>query len=90
MLGLLWGLVLIANVVTAATFGFDKWRARRQGRRVPERTLLWLVFATGWIGGWAAVAMFRHKTSKQPFRRLMILWTVVNPFWLLLWRTGAG
>jgi uncharacterized membrane protein YsdA (DUF1294 family) len=90
MLGLLWGLVLIANVVTAAVFGFDKWRARRQGRRVPERTLLWLVFATGWIGGWAAVSLFRHKTAKQPFRRLMLLWTVVNPFWLLLWWTGGA
>ncbi|MCU0867149.1 MAG: DUF1294 domain-containing protein [Planctomycetes bacterium] len=90
MLGLLWGLVLVVNVATALVFGFDKWRARRNGRRVPERKLLWLVFATGWIGAWAAMALFRHKTVKQPFRRLALLWTVVNPFWLLLWQTVAG
>ena len=90
MLGVLWGLVLLQNVATGLLFGWDKWRAKRQGRRVPERTLLWAMFATGWIGGWAAMALFRHKTIKQPFRRWALVWTLVNPFWLLLWHTLGG
>ena len=33
------------------------------------------------------MALFRHKTIKQPFRRWALVWTLVNPFWLLLWHT---
>jgi len=78
-------LVLVVNVVTVAVFGFDKWRSRGEGRRVRERTLLWWLFATGWVGAWVAMSLFRHKTVKVPFRRWAVLWTVVNPFWLLVW-----
>lgn len=87
---LLWALVLLWNVVTLATFGWDKWRSTKQARRVPERTLLMMLFATGWVGAWLAMAWFRHKTVKQPFRRYAILWTILNPFWLLLWWTLSG
>jgi len=87
MLELVWGLVLLWNVLTLATYGWDKWRAAKQGRRVSERTLLWMLFATGWPGAWLAMAWFRHKTVKQPFRRYAILWTIVNPLWAVIWWT---
>jgi uncharacterized membrane protein YsdA (DUF1294 family) len=87
MLELAWGLVLVVNLLALVVYGFDKWRSRGQGRRVPERTLLWFVFLCGWIGAWVAMSLFRHKTHKQPFRRWAILWTVVNPIWALLWWT---
>ncbi len=87
MLQVCWALVLVINLAAVVVYGFDKWKSRGQGRRVAERTLLWLVFATGWIGAWVAMSMFRHKTVKQPFRRWAMLWTVLNPFWLLLWQT---
>lgn len=86
MLQLVWALVLLLNLVALATYGYDKWRSRREGaRRVPERTLLWLVFLGGWVGAWLGMTWFRHKTQKQPFRRWAMLWTLVNPWWLLLW-----
>lgn len=87
MFELAWGLVVLVNLVAVPVYGWDKWRAKRQGRRVPERTLLWLLFATGWIGCWIAMSLFRHKTVKASFRRWAILWTIVNPFWLLVWLT---
>ena len=46
-----------------------------------------MLFATGWLGAWVAMSWFRHKTIKQPFRRYAIAWTVINPFWLLVWWT---
>ena len=85
MLDLMWALVLLWNFATLAIYGWDKWRSKRQGRRVSERMLLWMLFATGWLGAWLAMAWFRHKTVKKAFRRYAILWTVLNPFWLLLW-----
>lgn len=87
MLELAWALVLLLNVTALLVYGYDKWRSRGQGRRVPERTLLWLVLLGGWVGAWLAMSLFRHKTVKQPFRRWAILWTVLNPFWLLVWAT---
>jgi len=88
MLKLVWALVLVLNLVALATYGYDKLRSRREGaRRVSERTLLWLVLLGGWVGAWLAMSWFRHKTQKQPFRRWAMLWTLVNPWWLLLWWT---
>lgn len=87
MLELTWGMVLVVNLATLVVYGFDKWRSRRQGRRISERTLLWFLFATGWIGAWVAMSWFRHKTVKASFRRWAILWTLINPFWLVLWWT---
>lgn len=81
MLELLWGLELLLNVATLLLFGFDKWRARGAGRRVPEGTLLWCML----LGAWVAMSLFRHKTQKQPFRRWALLWTVLNPVWALVW-----
>jgi uncharacterized membrane protein YsdA (DUF1294 family) len=99
MLELLWAVVLLWNVVTVVVFGWDKWRSKRNGenprsdkqrRRVPESTLLWMVFLTGWFGAWLALAWFRHKTQKRSFRVLATVLTIVNPFWALVWWTLRG
>lgn len=88
MLQLAWALLALLNLATLAIYGFDKWRSRREGaRRVPERTLLWLVFFGGALGAWLGMQWFRHKTQKQPFRRYAILWTICSPAWLMLWWT---
>ena len=89
MLPLAWALVLVWNVATVVVYGWDKWRSTKNKRRVPERTLLWMLFLTGWIGAWLAMGWFRHKTQKQPFRRYALLLTVVNPIWLLIWWTWS-
>jgi uncharacterized membrane protein YsdA (DUF1294 family) len=85
MLELAWSLVLLWNLLTLAAYGWDKWRSVRERSRVPEKRLLWMLFLTGWVGAWLAMAWFRHKTVKQPFRRYAALWTVLNPFWLMVW-----
>jgi uncharacterized membrane protein YsdA (DUF1294 family) len=87
MLSVIWWMVLLANVGAATLFAVDKRRARLGRRRVPERVLLWWVFATGWVGAWLAMNTLRHKTAKSSFRRVAVMWTVVNPFWLLAWWT---
>ncbi|MFO1076742.1 MAG: DUF1294 domain-containing protein [Planctomycetota bacterium] len=82
----LWWAVLALNVVTFAVYGVDKRQSRVEGRRrVPERTLLWLLFLGGIAGAWAAMRLFRHKTRKQPFGRYAVLWTLLSPVWGLVW-----
>ena len=77
--------VVLANIVTFCAFGIDKWKARRQARRIPEATLWALTWATGVVGGWAAMSFFRHKTQKTSFRIRMVAVSVLNPLWLLIW-----
>ncbi|UAB78685.1 DUF1294 domain-containing protein [Erythrobacter sp. SCSIO 43205] len=67
-----------ANIITAlvainfasfAAFGIDKALAENRARRISEATLLNLAFFGGIGGAYAARALFRHKTRKQPFNR---------------------
>ena len=56
------------NLVTWLAFGFDKWRAGRKQRRVPEFTLALLGALGGWPGGLVGMKTFRHKTAKWTFQ----------------------
>ncbi len=73
--------VLVMNVVTFVAFGLDKSRAAKGRRRVPEATLLGLSWATGLVGGWLGMMVFRHKTSKLGFKLKMVLATLLNLLW---------
>ena len=59
---------LALNFFTLVLFALDKSRAaRRNARRIPERTLLLLALLGGTPGSYAGRWLFRHKTRKQPF-----------------------
>src|SRR5207249_3926096 len=62
------------SVTTFGYYGFDKARARRGGRRVPELVLHGLAFAGGSLGAYAGMRFFRHKTIKGTFR--IVFWTI--------------
>jgi uncharacterized membrane protein YsdA (DUF1294 family) len=66
--------LLSVNLVTAGYYGFDKSRARRQGRRVPEVVLHGLAVAGGTPGAWLGMRLFRHKTIKGEFR--LVFWFI--------------
>ena len=73
----------VMNVVTFLIFGFDKWRAGRAGRRVPESTLAVLGALGGWPGGLLAMKVFHHKTAKRSFQLKFAL--ALIPFVALVW-----
>lgn len=58
---------LVINVLEFIIAGFDKFRAIKQRRRIPENTLFFLAFIGGSIGLLAAMILFTHKTSKSSF-----------------------
>ena len=55
------------NVVAFAVYGADKRRAKKDKRRVPEKTLFLLAIIGGSVGAWAGMYTFRHKTKHLQF-----------------------
>lgn len=86
--GLLSGMVLlfisIMNVMTYWFYAQDKEAAQNGNRRVPENTLHVLAFLGGWPSAWLAQQRLRHKTQKQPFRKIYFCTILLNIL-LILW-----
>ena len=59
--------LLLINIIAFLAMGIDKWKAKKGAWRIPEQTLLSLVFLGGGIGGIAGMYVFRHKTQKPRF-----------------------
>ncbi|VTS07211.1 DUF1294 domain-containing protein [Tuwongella immobilis] len=69
------------NVTTFGFYGFDKYRARIGGRRIPEFVLHTLTAVGGSIGAFLAMRYFRHKTIKGQFQ---ILFWALTAFQVVL------
>lgn len=57
-------------IINALAFVFmrsDKQKAKKNRRRIPERTLLMLCAVGGSLGGFLAMQLFRHKTRHARF-----------------------
>ncbi|WP_291354072.1 DUF1294 domain-containing protein [Acinetobacter sp. UBA3106] len=88
ILDLLSGMVLlfisVINAITYWMYAQDKEAALQGNRRVPEQTLHLLSFLGGWPTAWLAQEKMRHKTQKQPFRKIYFCTIALNIL-LILW-----
>ena len=64
----LWLYLIAVNIVTFLIYGLDKWKAKRDARRISEKALLTLAVIGGSIGAFAGMHYFRHKTRHWYFR----------------------
>jgi len=79
------------NLVVFLLFAHDKKRARTNGWRIPERTLLAAALLGGGVGALAAMRIFRHKTLHMRFRILVPLGCVLTltlAAWVLVLARG--
>ena len=60
--------LVVTNAVALALMAIDKRRARRGGRRIPEKTLFLAAGCFGGLGGVLGMHVFRHKTKHWYFR----------------------
>ena len=56
------------NLLAFALMGLDKWKARNDCWRIPEKTLFLFPLLGGTAGGIAGMRCFRHKTKHWYFR----------------------
>ena len=79
----------VLSGVALVMYRADKAAARRGGWRTPEANLHVVALLGGWPGALVARPLFRHKTSKQPFRS--VFWcTVVANCAALVWFVYAA
>ncbi len=70
--------VLGFSPAALVAYGWDKLSARRDGRRTPERLLHTIELLGGWPGALLAQRLFRHKSSKDDYRRAFRLLAGLN------------
>lgn len=58
---------IVINIITFLVFGYDKWQAKNNKKRVSEFHLLLLTAIGGTIGGLLGMNFFKHKTNKFSF-----------------------
>ncbi|OTG67605.1 DUF1294 domain-containing protein [Acinetobacter silvestris] len=76
--------IMLMNMMTYWFYSQDKEAAQNGDRRVPENTLHILSFLGGWPTAWLAQQKLRHKTQKQPFRKIYFCTIGLNIL-LILW-----
>jgi uncharacterized membrane protein YsdA (DUF1294 family) len=74
-------LILIFGMVSFLAIGIDKFLTVQGSRRIRERTLLLIALVGGFIGIWAGMLVFRHKTKKGNFVLMLGLTTFL---WILI------
>jgi uncharacterized membrane protein YsdA (DUF1294 family) len=79
---------LVMTVVTYVLYWFDKMQSGRGGLRVPELVLYALSLLGGFVGGFAAMLVVRHKTQHILFwvAQWAGLALYVGVLWLLMGR----
>ena len=79
--------LLIWNLIIFLIYGIDKFKARRDAWRIPEKYLLSFAFLCGGFGAWLAGITFHHKTRKWYFKTVWFLGIVTTLVTLyLIWR----
>lgn len=68
----------LLSSIAFVMYGADKAAAREGTRRTPESSLHTIALLGGWPGALVGQQLFRHKTTKQPFRTVFWVTVVVN------------
>ena len=58
----------VINLIAFALMGLDKWKARWDAWRIPEKTLFLAALLGGALGGTVGMHLFHHKTRHWYFR----------------------
>lgn len=59
---------IIINVIGFLAMGIDKYKAKKDMWRIPEKTLFLIAILGGGIGSLIGMYLFKHKTKKAQFQ----------------------
>ncbi|MBZ2175984.1 DUF1294 domain-containing protein [Schnuerera sp. xch1] len=70
--------LLVINLISFSAFMIDKFKARKNGWRISEISLIVLALVGGSIGALLGMIMFKHKTNKTKFSIGIPLILIIN------------
>ncbi len=83
------GILILLNLYSLLLMRHDKQCAKKNKRRVPEKTLFLAAALFGAFGGTLGMLIFRHKTKHWYFRVFFPLLLIIQAGILgYLWGTG--
>ena len=92
MMKYLWIALGVWNLIVFLVYGLDKYKAKADQWRTPEKTLLLLAFLFGGPGAFLGMKIFHHKTKHKLFTigvPLCLILNVAALYVLLFWHGGA-
>lgn len=72
------GFFLIVNLLSYFAVGYDKYKAKRKGWRIAERSFFAMAVMGGAIGIFWGIRIFRHKTKHALFLYGIPLLVIAN------------
>jgi uncharacterized membrane protein YsdA (DUF1294 family)/cold shock CspA family protein len=75
----------VMSLVTYVLYADDKSRAKRKDWRTPEQTLHLCELAGGWLGGFIAQRILRHKSQKKSYQAVFWVIVVIHYVAWLFW-----
>ena len=72
--------LVVINLITFLSYGVDKYKAKKQKWRISEQVLIGLAAIGGFVGAFAGMQAFRHKTKHMNF---VIGVPVIAVIWIL-------
>jgi uncharacterized membrane protein YsdA (DUF1294 family) len=81
----LWIYLISITLIAFLFHGYDKFQARKNGKRIPEIVLHLLTLFGGTIGTFLGRILFHHKTQKLKYRVIFILIVILQIGLLIGW-----
>lgn len=75
---------ITTNIGSLIYFGLDKRKAKKNQKRIPERSLLIMTLFGGTIGSILGMLFFNHKIAKQRFLLKIVLIIAIQILFLYL------
>ena len=69
---------IIWNFAVFLLYGIDKWKAKKNAWRIPEKTLILCAVCFGAVGAYFGMKKFRHKTKHTKFKIIIPALAVLN------------
>ena len=76
--------IIAVSLVAFLMYGIDKFKAKHNRWRIPEKFLLGVSLAGGFLGSFLSMEVFRHKTKHWYFYAVVIISALI--WGILLYR----
>lgn len=68
------------NIIVFSIYALDKYLAKKDKRRIPEKNLILIAILIGSLGALLSMLFFKHKIKKNKFKILIPMFLITHIF----------